>query len=125
MDPIILEGVKLLITAAVVFGVYLIRRDLIPFIQSKMTADQLETAKKYAETFVYMAQQVFSQKTGAERKEIVTKALKKALIAVNISLTDQFIDDLIEAAVKGLRIAEASGEITVNTEITTDSGKDG
>lgn len=125
MESMIFEGIKLLITAAVVFGVYLIRHDLIPFIRSKMTADQFETAKKYAEMFVYMAQQVFHDKTGEERKAIVTKALKEALIATNISLTDQFIDDLIEAAVKGLRIAESSGEITVNTEITTDSGKGG
>lgn len=125
MESMIFEGIKLLITATVVFGVYLIRHDLIPFIRSKMTADQFETAKKYAEMFVYMAQQVFHDKTGEERKAIVTKALKEALIATNISLTDQFIDDLIEAAVKGLRIAESSGEITVNTEITTDSGKGG
>lgn len=125
MESMIFEGIKLLITAAVVFGVYLIRHDLIPFIRSKMTADQFETAKKYAEMFVYMAQQVFHDKTGKERKAIVTKALKEALIATNISLTDQFIDDLIEAAVKGLRIAESSGEITVNTEITTDSGRGG
>lgn len=121
MDQIIVEILKLTVTAAVLFAVYLIRNDLIPFIQSKMTSDQFQTAQKYAEMFVYMAQQVFSDKSGAERKAIVTKALKEALTATNISLTDEFIDDMIEAAVKALRIAESTGEVTVNTEIVTDT----
>ena len=125
MDQLVLEIIKLLIMAAVGFGVYMFRRDLVPFIKSKMTADQFTAAKQYAEMFVYMAQQVFHDKTGAERKAIVTKALKEVLTATNISLTDQFIDDMIEAAVKGMKIAEAAGEIVVNTEITADAGKEG
>lgn len=110
MDQMIVEVVKLLIMAAVVAVAYLIRRDLIPLIQSKMSAEQFKEAQKYAEMFVYMAQQVFHDKTGAERKAIVTKALKEVLIASNISMTDQFIDDMIEAAVKGMKIAENAGK---------------
>lgn len=120
MDQMLYEVLKLIIMAAVVFFAYLLKREIIPFVQSKMTAEQLATARELAEMFVYMAQQVFNDKTGAERKAIVTEALKAALIRTNISLTDQIIDDMIEAAVKGLRIAESSGEITVNTEITAD-----
>lgn len=120
MDQMLYEVLKLLIMAAVVFFVYLLKREIIPFVQSKMTAEQLATARELAEMFVYMAQQVFGDKTGAERKAIVTEALKAALIKTNISLTDQIIDDMIEAAVKGLRIAESSGGITVNTGITAD-----
>lgn len=125
MEQILTDVVKLVIMAAVAFTVYMIRNEVIPLIQSKMTAEQLQTAQKFADMFVYMAQQVFGDRTGAERKAIVTEALKSALIATNISLTDNLIDDMIEAAVKGLRIAESSGDITVNTEITTDTGKEG
>lgn len=120
MDQMLYEVLKLLIMVAVVFAAYLLKREIIPFVQSKMTAEQLATARELAEMFVYMAQQVFNDKTGAERKKIVTEALKAALIRTNISLTDQIIDDMIEAAVKGLRIAESSGGITVNTKITAD-----
>lgn len=125
MEQILTDVVKLVIMAAVAFTVYMIRNEVIPLIRSKMTAEQLQTAQKFADMFVYMAQQVFGERTGAERKAIVTEALKSALIATNISLTDRMIDDMIEAAVKGLRIAESSGEITVNTEITADAGKEG
>lgn len=125
MDQLIFEITKLLIMAGVGIGVYMFRHDLLPLIKQKMTADQFATAKQYAEMFVYMAQQVFHDKTGPERKAIVTKALKEVLMATNISLTDQFIDDMIEAAVKGMKIAESAGEITVNTETTADAGKEG
>lgn len=125
MEQILTDVVKLVIMAAVAFTVYMIRNEVIPLIRSKMTAEQLQTAQKFTDMFVYMAQQVFGERTGAERKAIVTEALKSALIATNISLTDRMIDDMIEAAVKGIRIAESSGEITVNTEITADAGKEG
>lgn len=125
MEQILTDVVKLVIMAAVAFTVYMIRNEVIPLIRSKMTAEQLQTAQKFTDMFVYMAQQVFGERTGAERKAIVTEALKSALIATNISLTDRMIDGMIEAAVKGLRIAESSGEITVNTEITADAGKEG
>ena len=45
-----------------------------------MTAEQLQTAQKFADMFVYMAQQVFGGYPPAERKAIVTEALKNALI---------------------------------------------
>lgn len=120
MEQILSDVLKLVIMAAVAFAVYMIRNEVIPLIRSRMTAEQIQTAQKFADMFVYMAQQVFGGRPPAERKAIVTEALKNALIATNISLTDNMIDDMIEAAVKGLRIAESSGEITVNTEITTE-----
>lgn len=106
MDQTMIEIMKLLVTAAIALIVVIIRKDLIPFIQSKTTAEQFRTAQEMAEMFVYMAQQLFKDKTGHERKHIVKEALKPALEEAGINLSDQFIDDMIEAAVKGLRIAE-------------------
>lgn len=121
MDQIMAEILKLVITAVILAGAFLTKKYLIPFVKSKLTAEQFQTAKEYAEMFVYMAQQVFTDKTGAERKETVVKALKNALAESDIELTDEFIDDMIEAAVKALRIAESDGKTTLSTEITTDS----
>jgi phage holin, LL-H family len=125
MDQTMVEILKLVIMAGVALIVVLFRRDLVPFIQSKATAEQLRTAQELAEMFVYMAQQIFGDKSGAERKKIVKQALTDALQNSGIEMTDQFVDDMIEAAVKGLRIAESARTVTVNTEITSESGKDG
>lgn len=116
MDQTMVEILKLVVTAAIALIVVIIRKDLIPFIQSKTTAEQFRTAREMAEMFVYMTGQYFKDKTGREKKQIAKDALKPALENAGIELSDQFIDDMIEAAVKGLRIAESGPEITVTTE---------
>lgn len=118
MDQTTIEILKLVVTAAIALIVVFIRKDLIPFIQSKTTAEQFRTAQEMTEMFVYMAQQIFKDKTGKEKKQIVKDALSGALNNAGINLTDQFIDDMIEAAVKGLKIAESGQGITVTQEAT-------
>ena len=98
MDQTTIEILKLVVTAAIALIVVFIRKDLIPFIQSKTTAEQFRTAQEMTEMFVYMAQQIFKDKTGKEKKQIVKDALSGALNNAGINLTDQFIDDMIEAA---------------------------
>lgn len=110
MDQTMIEVLKLVVMAVVCLIAIIVRRDLVPFIQSKMTQEQLKTAQDMAEMFVYMAQQIYGDKTGKQRKEIAKKALIDALDEAGIYLSDQFVDDMIEAAVKGLRIAENSGK---------------
>lgn len=113
------EILKLVVMAGVAIIAVLVRRDLLPYIQQKATSEQFAAAREMAEMFVYMAQQVFGDKPGKERKIIVRDALTNALHEAGINLSDQFIDDMIEAAVKGLRIAENSGEVTITQEVTT------
>lgn len=110
MDQTMVEILKLVIMAAACLIAYTIRKDVLPFIRQKMTAEQFKTAREMAEMFVYMAQQYFGDKSGAERKKIVRDALSSALEQCNIDLTDQFIDDMIEAAVKGMKIAESGNQ---------------
>lgn len=110
MNQVTIEILKCVVMAVAAGAAYMIRRDLIPLIQSKMTAQQLKTARDMADVFVYMAQQIYGNKSGAERKKIVKYALKNTLKESGIDLTDQFMDDMIEAAVKGLRIAESEDE---------------
>lgn len=118
MDQTTIEILKLVVTAAIALIVVFIRKDLIPFIQSKTTAEQFRTAREMAEMFVYMVGQYFKDKTGKEKKQIAKDALSGALNDAGINMTDQFIDDMIEAAVKGLKIAESGQEITVTQEAT-------
>ena len=124
MDQAMVEILKLVVMAGVAIVAVLVRRDLLPFIQSKATAEQYQTAREMAEMFVYMAQQVFGDKPGKERKQIVKDALTNALHEAGINLSDQFVDDMIEAAVKGLRIAETTGDVTITQEVTTETVKE-
>lgn len=109
MNEFTMELLKFVVMFVMAILVYVIRRNLVPFIQSKMTEDQLKTAQEMAKMFVYMAEQAFGDKSGKERKQIVKDALQEALKNAGINMTDQFIDDMIEAAVKGMKIAESGG----------------
>lgn len=109
MNEFTMELLKFVVMFVMAILVYVIRRNLVPFIQSKMTEDQLKTAQEMAKMFVYMADQAFGDKSGQERKQIVKGALQEALKNAGINMTDQFIDDMIEAAVKGMKIAESGG----------------
>lgn len=109
MNEFTMELLKFVVMFVMAILVYVIRRNLVPFIQSKMTEDQLKTAQEMAKMFVYMAEQAFGDKSGQERKKIVKDALQDALKNAGINMTDQFIDDMIEAAVKGMKIAESGG----------------
>lgn len=109
MNEFTMELLKFVVMFVMAILVYVIRRNLVPFIQSKMTEDQLKTAQEMAKMFVYMAEQAFGDKSGQERKQIVKDALQEALKNAGINMTDQFIDDMIEAAVKGMKIAESGG----------------
>lgn len=109
MNEFTMELLKFVVMFVMAILVYVIRRNLVPFIQSKMTEDQLKTAQEMAKMFVYMADQAFGDKSGQERKQIVKDALQEALKNAGINMTDQFIDDMIEAAVKGMKIAESGG----------------
>lgn len=111
MNQVTMELLKFAVMFVMAVVAYVIRRDLVPFIQSKMTADQLKTAREMATMFVYMAEQTFGDKTGAERKQLVKDALCEALKSAGIDMTDQFVDDMIEAAVKGMKIAESGSMI--------------
>ena len=111
MNQVTMELLKFAVMFVMAVVAYVIRRDLVPFIQSKMTADQLKTAREMATMFVYMAEQTFRDKTRAERKQLVKDALREALKSAGINMTDQFVDDMIEAAVKGMKIAESGSMI--------------
>lgn len=120
MNQFTAELLKLLIMAVMCVATYAVRQYVIPYVKSKLNSEQLATAQEMAKMFVYMAEQSFGEKTGAERKQIVKDALQEALKNAGISLTEQFADDMIEAAVKGMKIAESGGTLEIEAvgEIT-------
>lgn len=102
MNEILFEILRLVVLVAV----FVVTCYLIPWIRGKIGQDRLDEIAKWVDSAVLMAQQVHFAKTGAERKAIVVDLLKGILLARNISISDDQLDILIEAAVKQLRIKE-------------------
>lgn len=102
MNDILFELLKLIVMIAVL----LIMRYAIPWIRSRIGVEKMAEIEKWAEKAVLMAQQVYWEKSGEERKEIVTKFLQEMLIAKNISISEEQLNILIEAAVKQMKIEE-------------------
>ena len=102
MNEIIFEALKLLIM--IVF--FQASCYLVPWIKSMIGQKRLDEIKSWTNAAVLMAQQVYYAKTGPERKAIVVELLKSMLTAKNISITDEQLDTLIEAAVKAMKMEE-------------------
>lgn len=102
MSEILFEVLRLVVLLAV----FAVTCYLIPWIWGKIGQDRLDEITKWVNAAVLMAQQVYDARTGAERKAIVVDLLKDILIAKNISISDEQLDILIEAAVKGMKMQE-------------------
>lgn len=105
MNDIIFEAIKIVVMVAVL----VITRYLIPWIREKIGADKMMEIEKWARFAVLKAQQVMQSATGEDKKAYVTEFLKQLLIAKNISLSDEQLEVLIEAAVKQMKIEENAG----------------
>ncbi len=107
MNEIIFEVIKVIVMVAAL----VVARYLVPWLKKNIDAEDLEQMKKWAAYAVKMAQQVHWSKPGEDRKAIVTEFLRKILIAKNISISDEQLNVLIEAAVKEMKMQENAGII--------------
>lgn len=112
MDEIIFEVIKIIVMVAAL----VVARYLVPWMKEKIGTDKMAQIEKWATYAVEMAQQVHWSKPGEDRKAIVTEFLKEILIAKNISISDEQLDVLIEAAVKEMKMQENAG-IIVESEV--------
>lgn len=116
MSEIIFEVVKLVVMLCVMLAA----RYVIPWVKSRIDAENLSLIEKWAEKAVLKAQQVMQSDSGADKKETVMQFLQEILAEKNITITDEQLDTLIEAAVKQMKIAENSGiTITATNETET------
>ncbi|MCM1224073.1 MAG: phage holin [Lachnospiraceae bacterium] len=102
MNEILFEVLKL---AVMVTGL-VITRYLIPWIKSQIDIQSMQTVTEWTKYAVLSAQQTLQTDSGEERKAIVTKFLQEFLTAKNISISDEQLDTLIEAAVKEMKMSE-------------------
>ena len=114
MNDILFEALKLLIMVLALA----VTRYLIPWLKTQIDTEKMQTISEWAQKAVLGIQQTLWSTSGAERKEIVTKFLKEMLTAKNISISDEQLDILIEAAVKQMKISENAGvTITATDEV--------
>lgn len=113
MKDIIFEIVKLVVMVVAL----IVARYVIPWIKGIIEANNLDVVATWVTNAVLYAQQVYSEDTGEARKEIVVEFLKGLLEDKKISITDEQLNTLIEAAVKEMKLQE-SEVITVEDSKT-------
>ena len=86
----------------------LITHYLIPWIKQKTDNAVMQTLIDWTAQAVLAAEQTHDAGTGAEKKAIVTEFIKKLLIQKNISLSDDEIEMLIEAAVRQMKMEDGT-----------------
>jgi hypothetical protein len=118
MSDIIFEALKLI----VMLTALILTRYLVPWIKNRMEMDKVDLVASWASKAVLMAQQTLSSMTNVDKKIIVTDFLKKILTAKNISLSDDQLNVLIEAAVKQMK-TEENAEIVIAA--TDEQGRKG
>ena len=86
----------------------LITRYAIPWIRAKTENSVMQALIDWTMQAVLAAEQTHDAGTGAEKKAIVTEFIKKLLIQKNISLSDEEIEMLIEAAVRQMKMEDGT-----------------
>lgn len=85
-----------------------VTRFLIPWIKSKTDNAVMQTLIDWTAQAVLAAEQTHAAGTGVAKKEIVTEFIKRLLIQKNISLSDEEIEMLIEAAVRQMHMDDGT-----------------
>lgn len=94
-----------IISVLISVAAFVVTRYLVPGIREWTRGTQLEQVLKWTGQAVLAAEQMYSSYTGKERKVIVTQFLRKMLLHKNITLSDEELELLIEAAVKEMNMS--------------------
>lgn len=100
MNDILYEILK----SVIVLVLILITRYAVPYLRQKIENSKYDWVLKWVDIAVKSTEQtIFGDKKGAERKAIVTKFIKEMLLQKNVSLSDEQLDNIIEAAVFAMK----------------------
>ena len=103
MNEILFSIMVIFLFALVFLGIRL----FIPWIKEKIGNEKYERVKAEIQTLVYAVQERYGKElTGPERRAIVLEKIKEFLISKNISLTDDQLRELNDAAVFAMKLAQ-------------------
>ena len=103
MNEILFEILK----AVIIIAIIVVVRYAVPWIRNNTELAKNEFLMSIVTAAVQYAEQTITGKdSGAEKKAIVTEFLKTQLAAKNVSITDEQLNALIEAAVYAMNEAK-------------------
>ena len=86
---------------------YVTVKFLIPYVKERIGNEKYDRLKKELITLVYAVQERYGKElTGPERRAIVLQRIQEFLKAKNISLTDEQLRELNDAAVFAMKLAK-------------------
>lgn len=94
----------ILAVITLLFGVLM--RYVIPNINAKTNANQMELIRATVKSAVYAVEQLYKSKPGQEKKQLVLKFLKEQGYIIDDVQVEDKINYLIEEAVKALNIEQ-------------------
>lgn len=101
------EAVMKIIEGVVCLGAVIVMRYVVPWVKSHATAAQIQTAKLIIDAAVFAAQQTMKDEAGSVKKASVKLRVINELAEHGIVISEEQLNDLIEAAVKTMKIEEA------------------
>ena len=103
MNEILFSLLIIFIFAVIFLGI----RFFIPWIKEKIGNEKYERVKAEIKTLVYAIQERYGKELrGPERRAIVIERIKEFLTSKNISLTDEQLRELNDAAVFAMKLAK-------------------
>lgn len=115
MSDIMMAILEIIIVAAVI----LISRFGIPCALNYIKNSKLSSAVQWVKFAVLKAEQVFSDYTGAEKKEYVENFVYETLQSMKIDISKEQVDTLIESAVKQMNIEKQKTQVTIEAQKVT------
>lgn len=107
MNDIIFEAIR----AALVITIMIVARYAVPYIKSKINGSELEWIYAWAVKAVKAAEQTQTgEHMGKYKKSIVKEFIQNVAREKNFSITDDQIENLIEAAVYAMKQEDARNE---------------
>jgi len=91
----------------IIVAITLITRYLIPWIKEQIGNEQYNRIEKEVNKFVLAIQQMYPDIAGEEKLHMVTDKIIDFLESKKIQLSEEQIRDLIESAVKTMKMQEA------------------
>ena len=96
----------LLLKVVIITTILLVMKYAVPYMRTILEHSKLKYVAEYSAIAVkYAEQTVLGDKTGPEKKAIVTNFLEEMLTAKHIAISAAQIDALIEAAVYAMNLA--------------------
>lgn len=79
---------------------------LVPWLKSKLNANQIDIIRQLATVAVYAAQQLYTSEEAQKKKEYAIEYVKSELEKYNITFSEDAVSTYIEGALKDIKVSD-------------------